>query len=143
MWSSCCSAPPHLAGSTLAEIETLLVLKVSCDIFMNTHCSAHRCSGHISHNTLHSPTTPDCPPLTRGSQIQSSNDGETLMQNIWSVFRSQVSAKGGAKWNLANLLRIHLGRVVTSRGTTCTPCLHYYNGGLLCCSLSMNLSHLH
>lgn len=61
--------------------------------------------------------TPDCPPLTPGSQLQSSSVGETLMQNIWSVFRFQVSAKGTAKWNLANLLGIHLERVVSDRGT--------------------------
>lgn len=61
--------------------------------------------------------TPNCPPLTPAFQIQSSSDGETLMWNIWSVFRSPVSAKGAAKWNLANLLGIHLERVVSSRAT--------------------------
>lgn len=85
---------------------------------------------------------PDCPPLTRSFQIQSFNNGEALMWNTCSVFRLQVSVKGGVKWNLANLPCIHLGRVVTSRGTAYTPCLHYPNAGLLCCSLSMNLSHL-
>lgn len=62
--------------------------------------------------------TPDCPPLTPGSQLQSSSVGETLMRNIWSVFLFfEVSVKGAAKWNLANLVGIHLERVVSSRGT--------------------------
>lgn len=61
--------------------------------------------------------TSDRPPLTPGSQTQSSGDGETLMWNIWTVFRFQVTVKGAAKWNLANLLGIHLERVVSSRGT--------------------------
>lgn len=34
---------------------------------------------------------------THDSHIQSRSDGATLMENIWSVFRFQLSAKGGAK----------------------------------------------
>lgn len=54
----------------------------------------------------------DHPPLTHDSDLQSSSNGETLIWNICSV-----SAKGAAKWRLANLLGIHFERLVSSRGT--------------------------
>lgn len=92
------------------------------------------------------PTThsPNCPPLTPGSQLHSSSDGETLMRNIWSVFRFHVSAEGAAKWNLASLLGIHLERVVSSRGTNLhTLSTLLQRRAFMFFLLSMNLSRLH
>lgn len=67
LWPNLCFMAAHLAGSTLAEIETLCFLMFSHDIFINALHAYPRTSIIFLHTTpLPSlpPNTPQTPPTT-------------------------------------------------------------------------------